>query len=470
MALKVLGLGLLLIVLGFALMPVAQGQESTPAPRATSIFDQPAQQAAPTVTPAPAGDSGAATRVPSIFDQQQTAAAPTGGATRVPSLFDSQAQPTPAAPAGGAAPIGSIFDTVQADVIRFEGEGVPSREYCLSCHANEFLQMTLPSGEVVPVGFDEAAYDASVHGQHGTTGYLCIRCHEGMNEYPHAEVTAATARELTVEMSTSCSRCHTDKYDETLDGVHFAQLAAGNQNAAVCSDCHGGHEVQALTELNTGERLEDASSTSIEMCAGCHAEVYARFTESVHGSAVLEDNPDAPTCTDCHGVHDTQGPSANSSFKLFSPQTCATCHADEAMMARYDISTDVFSTYVADFHGTTVAIFQQTGTDQAFNTPVCVDCHGVHNIMAVDAESSPVLKDNLVTTCQRCHPGATSNFPDSWMSHYAPSLERTPLTTIASVAYAIMIPAVIGGLGMFVITDVRRRRHDRREEENEHGE
>lgn len=535
------GLGLMLILLGFLLIPAAQAQEAaqpvtaTPAALYGSIFDSPAQAsatpsaattavitasataspAAPAATAAPATgaatripsifdppaqqpttvpDSGAATRIPSIFDppaQQPTAAPDSGAATRVPSIFDAPAQPTTApagdtgrigsifdtpaqatpAPGTGSGSIGSIFDTMQQnDVIRYPGDGQPSTEYCLSCHANPYLQMTLPSGESISVTFDEEAYAASVHGQHGTAGYLCIRCHVGMNEYPHPPVAAETARDLTIEMSTSCSRCHTDIYDETADGAHFALLANGNHDAAVCSDCHTGHAVQQLRDPVTRAALPEAGLIGVEMCADCHAEISARYAQSVHGAALLEGNPDVPTCSDCHGVHSVQGPTTNTAFKLFSPDICATCHADQDLMAKYGINTDVFNTYVADFHGTTVSIFQHTAAGQDFNSPVCIDCHGVHDMVAVSAENSPLLKDNLVGICQRCHPGATTNFPDSWLSHYTPSLERTPLTTIATVAYAILIPAVIGGLGAFVVTDVRRRRRNKREEDQHHGE
>jgi hypothetical protein len=128
------------------------------------------------------------------------------------------------------------------------------------------------------------------------------------------------------------------------------------------------------------------------------------------------------------------------------------------MMAEYDNSTNVYDTYVADFHGTTVSIFQDTAPDQAINSPVCVDCHGVHDIMAVDSENSRVMKANLMGTCQRCHPDAESDFPDAWLSHYEPSFDRTPLVALADVIYSIMIPTVVGGLGVFVMTDVYRRR------------
>ena len=81
------------------------------------------------------------------------------------------------------------------------------------------------------------------------------------------------------------------------------------------------------------------------------------------------------------------------------------------MMGKYDISTDVFNTYVADFHGTTVTIFDKQSPDQATNKAVCYDCHGVHDIKSVSDPEATVVKENLLVTCQRCHPDAEANFP-----------------------------------------------------------
>ena len=53
-------------------------------------------------------------------------------------------------------------------------------------------------------------------------------------------------------------------------------------------------------------------------------------------------------------------------------------------MSKYGISTQVVNTYVADFHGTTVTLFEKISPDQITNKPVCFDCHGVHNIKKVD--------------------------------------------------------------------------------------
>lgn len=371
-------------------------------------------------------------------------------------LADVSAQAPPPPP-----PLPRQFQST--DVIRYQGEGSPDNEFCMSCHQSEYLTLTFASGETMSVTVDYEAYQNSVHGQHGTEGYRCIRCHDNIREYPHPEVTAATPRELTIQLSTACQTCHTDKFDETHDSVHVTALANGNLNAAVCSDCHTGHEVQRINDEVTEQPLADSYALGAEMCQSCHAEIYTVFASSVHGESLLNGNTDVPTCSTCHGVHDVQGPSSGP-FRLFSPQTCATCHADETLMAKYDISTDVFDTYVADFHGTTVTLFQATAPDQEINSPVCADCHGVHNIMAVSNPESPVIKENILTTCQTCHPDATTNFSGAWLSHYKPTFETAPLVAGANLVYAVLIPSVIGVMGVFVVSDIFRRRRNRRKD------
>ena len=186
----------------------------------------------------------------------------------------------------------------------------------------------------------------------------------------------------------------------------------------------------------------------------------------MHGRALTEGNPDVPTCTDCHQNHANAGPEFESTFHLNSPQICARCHGDKALMAKYGLSTQVMETYVADFHGKTVLIFERLYPDQRINKPVCVDCHGVHEILPPTEENSPVMQANLLRTCQRCHPNATSlNFSKAWLGHYPPDWKRAPLATFVKWFYAIVIPVTIGGMAFFVATDAYRRLRRRAEEE-----
>ena len=72
------------------------------------------------------------------------------------------------------------------------------------------------------------------------------------------------------------------------------------------------------------------------------------------------------------------------------------------------------------------------------------------------------MKANLLRTCQKCNPDATTNFSDAWLSHYIPTRERTPLVYWSRLAYQILIPGVVGGMALFVASDFLRRRLDRR--------
>lgn len=319
-----------------------------------------------------------------------------------------------------------------------------ANETCLSCHATPGMDTTLPSGEILYLTVDPEVFNNSTHGKNG---YACVQCHTDISEYPHRPLEAQTRRDVSLLYYQNCARCHQEKYDATLDSVHQQALENGNEEAALCVDCHGYHNV---TDPN------EPRSKSPQTCERCHSLIYAEYAESVHGSALIgEGNPDVPTCIDCHGVHNVSGPS-NSDFHLFSPQICAECHADEELMGKYGISTNVFNSYISDFHGTTV-IFEQQFKGQKTNKPVCIDCHGVHNMKKVDEKESQVIRENLLTTCQRCHPSATSNFADAWLGHYEPSLERFPAVYLVDLFYKIFIPAVLGFMVLFVAGDATRR-------------
>jgi predicted CXXCH cytochrome family protein len=326
-------------------------------------------------------------------------------------------------------------------------------ETCLACHGAPDQQITLPSGEILYLTVEREIYNASVHGQ---SGYACVQCHTEITEYPHPKLEAATRREVTLSMYPACIRCHQDKYDKSLDSVHQQALDAGNENAAVCTDCHGAHNTVSPNHPRTHIP---------ETCERCHSQIYAEYAQSVHGTALFgEGNPDVPTCIDCHGVHNVEGPTEGSSFHLFSPQLCARCHADQELMTKYGISTDVFDTYIADFHGTTVVMFEDTAPDQETNKPVCIDCHGVHDMRRVDDPESRVIRENLLGTCQRCHPDATDNFPNAWLSHYRPSPEHYPVVYYVDLFYRILIPTLVGGMALFVVADGSRRFLSRRKE------
>jgi predicted CXXCH cytochrome family protein len=326
-----------------------------------------------------------------------------------------------------------------------------SDEQCLACHGQPDQIKTFPNGDQLYLTIDSTAYHNGLHSQSGKV--TCTSCHTDITGYPHPELKAQNQRELAAQFSATCQQCHPNEAQKNMDSVHAQARAAGNENAAVCSDCHNPHYT-----VNPAEPRTNIPST----CAKCHSEIAKEYRNSVHGQALFdENNPDVPTCIDCHGVHNIPNPT-EAQFLIGSPQLCAKCHTDQAKMAKYGLNTNVLNTYISDFHGTTVELFQKRSPDQLPNEPLCIDCHGVHNILSTKNQQSSVFKQNLLATCQKCHPTATANFPTAWLDHYTPSPDKYPLVYFVNLFYLILLPVVIVGMVIFVGSDIGRHLINRR--------
>lgn len=352
------------------------------------------------------------------------------------------------------------------DVTVTQAQGDPPEKpdddggYCLLCHADTAQTFTLPDGSTIDLGVSPEMLAASVHGDANPMGaFKCTNCHADQS-YPHEGPAPANQRVYTVEKAAICVQCHADQAAMLADGVHTQALANGNYRAATCVDCHGAHEVQPPDQTPTA---------SAEACGTCHKIAFAEYERSVHGQTLFAGDMNVPTCVDCHGVHGIDHPTT-ALFRNRSPELCAGCHGDDDLMAQYGISTNVFESYLADFHGTTVQIFNQQDPNVATNKAVCYDCHGVHDIAPADADNSKVIRENLLETCQACHPDATSNFPDSWVGHYEPTMDSHPVLYAVNLFYAILIPGVLGGFAVVVGTDIFRRVRQRLNRAGEHKE
>lgn len=333
----------------------------------------------------------------------------------------------------------------------------PNNAECLLCHSQPDQTLTLPSGETLAITVIPAMYGRSVHWD-----MYCVDCHTGIKDYPHPENPAQNRREFALQFKETCKDCHDVQYDQVVDSIHQTALDAGNENAPACNDCHDPHTQTAIRDeqgvIFPAERLQIPRT-----CARCHSQILEEYAQSVHGDAILEsNNTDAPTCIDCHGVHKIIDAQA-AAFRLSSIQMCANCHTNPEIMDQYGLSTQVLDTYVADFHGTTAVLFESRSPDEAPNTAVCYDCHGFHDVLSVkDPQKGLQVRQNILASCQKCHPEAGLSFPDSWLSHYIPSPERYPLVYYVQLFYKVLIPLVIGGMAVFVAGDFSRRQIERR--------
>lgn len=145
-------------------------------------------------------------------------------------------------------------------------------------------------------------------------------------------------------------------------------------------------------------------------CVTCHAQLpgtlgdpATKFDADIHHQAGLG-------CADCHGGDpndesmDSMSPAKGfrgSPKKGDIPQFCGRCHSDSDYMRRFNPSlrTDQLSQYWTSVHGRQL---KQGDTKVA----ACVDCHSVHDILAVRDTRAPVHPTNVATTCGHCHANA----------------------------------------------------------------
>jgi len=312
--------------------------------------------------------------------------------------------------------------------------------YCLACHNRE-IEVHYKNGDRGKILVDEKVLNASVH-----KNLSCVDCHVRVTSETHPVRDFRSRRDFSFAMAENCRRCHFDKYSKTLEGIHFKVLTQGNSKAPLCTDCHGTHAIASARK----DKLSNA-----KRCQQCHQEIYTIYAKSVHGAALIKENiEDVPICSDCHKAHDNAGPHT-ADFRISVPQTCAGCHAKKEIMQKYGLSTKVVETYLQDFHGVTMKFYKKVGTTEK-QIAVCIDCHGIHDITKVKGENSSVIKANLLKRCQKCHPGATASFPDSWISHYEPNFKKAPLIFLINLGYKIFIPFMIIGLLLQILLHMWR--------------
>jgi hypothetical protein len=241
-----------------------------------------------------------------------------------------------------------------------------------------------------------------------------------------------------------------------------------------CTSCHGEnpHDSKSpLTKLSLSEK-----------CGTCHEYEYNQYKTSVHGAPQFEGNSDPATCTDCHSatanphnVVRVLDPSATTYPKNIA-QTCAKCHDDPKLMDKYGIVEKVYSSYMRSFHGKAMGLAPDGAAIQLLDTATCVSCHGAHNITSVSDPNAPVAgMDNLLKTCQTCHPTAGPEFVSGFLGHKAINSTYLPQVYWGGKGFYIFSRAMLasgllivgGSISLRVVPSVTRRIRRRKKKEEE---
>ncbi|HJW76211.1 MAG TPA: hypothetical protein VJ787_11190 [Thermoleophilia bacterium] len=187
-------------------------------------------------------------------------------------------------------------------------------ERCFSCHADMKGTVTA-DGDQASLRVPPHVYGSSVHSQ-----LDCTSCHPSFKAGEHTPAeTESWYREATL---TSCTNCHADvasMYEGSFHGDLV--MSEGATNAPTCGDCHGSH---GIAKTDTRE----FRVSTMGMCSRCHGGRTTTYLDVYHGKAFLLGNDDSAVCTDCHGSHKILPVSDPES--MVSEQnivaTCASCH------------------------------------------------------------------------------------------------------------------------------------------------
>ncbi len=205
---------------------------------------------------------------------------------------------------------------------------------CLSCHLDneEIRSKTAPSAKFI------SAYEHSVHARAIANGNpkaaTCINCHTAHGVIPGSEQNSTVNK---FNIPNTCSKCHDKIAEEYKGSIHGIDVAKGNKEAPVCTDCHGEHNILRHTDPNSPVAFKNLSR---EVCSPCHSSVkleakfginpdrYKTFSDSYHGLAIKGGSLQVANCASCHGAHNIKPSSDLTSTvnKANLVKTCGNCH------------------------------------------------------------------------------------------------------------------------------------------------
>lgn len=264
-----------------------------------------------------------------------------------------------------------------------------TKNSCVECHS------LLSS----PLDVTQETYSHDIHAQKGLT---CVSCHGGdaSSDDPDKAMSVKAGWKGKIDrkkIPQLCGTCHSDpvymrQYDPGLrtdqlaqyrTSIHGKHLAAGDTRVAVCTDCHGVHDLKAPSDPRSKVNPVNIATT----CSHCHADAaymkqygiptdqYAKYNTSVHHEDLMvRGDMSAPTCTTCHGNHGAVPPGVDKVQNV-----CSTCHVFQAQM--YEKSS-----HKAAF--------------DAASLPGCVVCHNNHDITR---PSDAKLSATAQGVCMQCH-------------------------------------------------------------------
>ena len=292
------------------------------------------------------------------------------------------------------------------------GTNPPGKVHCGNCHAGE-----------------DKIYQTSIHGMSQALGSsaaaTCTSCHGNHYIVPVHQTDSPVYK---MNLPKTCAACHANKaisdeykmrypsvgaqYMESIHGK--ALLVKGLIVAPSCNDCHGIHDIKRSVDRSSPINHANVAKT----CGKCHVTVEEVYNKSIHGQLLAKGDPRGPVCIQCHSAHSIETP-VSGHFKAGSDMICGKCHAER------------LEHYRDTYHGKAMALGK---TNNASDVAACYDCHGHHDVLPVADPNSHLSAGNIVNTCRQCHPKANASF-----ARYAPHANPMDRKNFPQLNYVFIV-------------------------------
>jgi uncharacterized protein with PIN domain len=168
-----------------------------------------------------------------------------------------------------------------------------------------------------------ANYTESIHGtllKNGlTVTATCTSCHTAHHILPRSDPASSVNANNVPAM---CGQCHHGIEDQFEKSIHSKRVSGYSKPLPVCNDCHTAHAIRRTDQDSF--RL-DVMTT----CGRCHEEIAKTYFDTYHGKVSKLGYTKAAKCYDCHGAHDVLAVTDPRSHlsRANVAATCGKCHA-----------------------------------------------------------------------------------------------------------------------------------------------
>ncbi|MCC6153710.1 MAG: cytochrome b/b6 domain-containing protein [Candidatus Hydrogenedentes bacterium] len=330
---------------------------------------------------------------------------------------------------------------------------------CAQCHAENapVAQTRNVSQHDILTNYEDSMHARGLLEQGLKVTAVCTSCHTAHNVQPHTDPQSTIHRDNVVATCTQCHALIEEVHRKVINGELWEQ---DPQKVPVCVDCHQAHEARKVfydegvsdrdcmachdkaVPLARGgelaavdaEGVHNSAHTTVRCaqchtgaspalprpcetvapavdCSICHDDQVKLHAASIHGQLFAKNDPDAPTCLDCHTGHTTQRKTDPKSptFPANVPELCGNCHrAGEAAAKRLPTEfAGIVASYAESVHG------QGLLESGLVVSATCTNCHTAHNPLPPDDPNSSVNVANIPDTCGKCHSGVEDEFLNS---------------------------------------------------------